>query len=117
MSKTLLKELTTQSLDNLPKEVITEVKAMTLLQASGNGFVNDLDHNIAEDVLSNITCPSLILHSEYDNAVPLEMAQHAKAQIKNVVLKTYTNRWGHLLWVGNESIQPIRDLLEFIDNK
>ena len=63
------------------------------------GFYNDLDQTI----LQQIVCPTLILHSENGNQVPVSHAlKNAKDKIKNAKLATFNNRWGHMLWFGNE---------------
>lgn len=90
---------------------------MINLQRSKEGFVNDLDQDLAEEVVERISCPSLILHGSYDNSVPIAHAQYAHATIKHSILKIYNNKWGHLLWLGKEGNLPIHDMLGFIEGQ
>ena len=90
---------------------------MTFKQSSGNGFVADLDQEIDRNVITEIKCPTLILHSKNDKTVSIEMAQYANEKISNSVLKTFNNKWGHLLWIGEERNLPIEELNGFLKNK
>lgn len=114
MTKVLFNELSTVKEPKITSEEIEELREMTFKQASGSGFITDLNQTIEEGTLNKVSCPTLILHSENDKSVPLEMANHAHMSIKNSILKTYRNKWGHLLWVGEESKYPIKDLNEFL---
>lgn len=117
MAKTMFKELSTfQSID-LVKAEVAELFEMIKLQRSKNGFINDLDQDIEQNVINGIACPTLILHSSNDNAVNIEHAKYAHSKIKNSILKSYDNKWGHLLWLGQESYTPIKDTLKFIENE
>ena len=115
MSKVLFDELSTQSDYAISDEEIEEIKEMTFNQSSGKGFVLDLDHDIDPATITNVKCPTLILHSKNDKSVSIEMAKHAKAKIKGSELKMFDNNWGHLLWVGRDKIKPISALNEFLD--
>lgn len=114
MTQVLFKELSTVENPNLTKDEIKEIKEMTFKQASGSGFVTDLNQDIDKDAIQNIQCATLILHSENDKSVPKEMAFYADSHITNSILKTYDNKWGHLLWVGTDSQLPIRDMNDFL---
>ncbi|MEM7486645.1 MAG: alpha/beta hydrolase [Bacteroidota bacterium] len=115
MTKTLFKELSTIKAANFNRNEVDTIKEMTFNQGSGNGFVNDLKQDIASDTLSKITCPTRIAHSKNDKTVSIEMAYHAQKSIANSDLRLYNNKWGHLLWVGTDSIEPITETLAFID--
>ncbi|WP_299700784.1 alpha/beta hydrolase [uncultured Pontibacter sp.] len=82
---------------------------------SGEGFVNDLEQTIDESTLERIECPTLIIHSEYDNSVPFEHAINARDKIKGSVLECLTNEWGHLFWIGRDSDDSIKKTLYFIE--
>ena len=114
MTKVLFKEISTAQAHTFTKEEINEVKEMTFKQRSGNGFVTDLDHEIDIDVITQINCPTLILHSTNDKTVSIDMAEHANEKISNSTLKTFENKWGHLLWIGAESQSPIQEVNKFI---
>jgi pimeloyl-ACP methyl ester carboxylesterase len=115
MTKVLFKELSTKEKSIILTDEISEIKEMTFKQSSGYGFENDLDHDISDGIIEKINCPTLILHSENDKSVNIEMAQYASQKIENSELKTYDNKWGHLLWVGEESAKPIADVMKFIN--
>ncbi len=82
---------------------------------SKTGFMSDIEHDIETGLISDIKCPTLIIHSKNDNSVPFEHAEHAKRMIKNSTLSGLDNEWGHLFWIGNDSDAPIRKTIEFIE--
>lgn len=114
MSQVLLKEISTVENAAISNDEVNKIREMTSIQSSGNGFVNDLDQNIDASTILDIKCPTLILHSENDQSVPISMAYHAKNNIVASSLRTYDNKWGHLLWVGQEKQYPIEDLNSFL---
>jgi len=79
------------------------------------GFMSDVEHNIAIDLISKIKCPTLIVHSKNDNSVSYEHAEFAKRMIKNSELLGLDNEWGHLFWIGKDSNVPIRKTIKFIE--
>lgn len=81
---------------------------------SGEGFINDLEQTIDDSTLERIKCPTLIIHSEYDNSVPFEHAVNAREKIKGSVLECLTNEWGHLFWIGRDSEESIKKVVKFI---
>ncbi|MBS9462069.1 alpha/beta hydrolase [Flagellimonas sp. 389] len=115
MTKTLFKELSTVKAVNFDHKEVETIKEIAFNQSSGHGFVNDLEQDIASKTLSKITCPTRIVHSKNDKTVSIEMAYHAKKSITNSYLRLYDNKWGHLLWVGADSIEPITETLAFVD--
>ena len=114
ITRMLFNQLSTKESTFITPMEIAEVKEMVFKQSSGKGFVNDLDQDIDSTTLDKITCPTLILHSEHDKSVDISMARHAHSKIPNSRLSTYQNKWGHLLWVGEDSEQPISDVINFI---
>jgi predicted alpha/beta-fold hydrolase len=114
MSRTLHNELSTKQNKGITKTELKQIKEMTSKQASGSGFVADLNQNIESKTIKQVECPTLILHSENDKSVPIEMAFYADKEINSSVLKTFNNKWGHLLWVGEDSKYPIAELNEFL---
>jgi pimeloyl-ACP methyl ester carboxylesterase len=83
---------------------------------SKNGFINDIHQNIKDEVIKKITCPTLIIHSCYDNSVSIEHAEYAHKQIKGSQLATLKNQWGHLFWIGKDSSQSIKLTENFIND-
>lgn len=116
MAKTMLNEFSTRTNQSIEKGEVDELHEMISKQRSFSGFVNDLDQNIDSTEISKIVCPTLILQSLNDKIVKIEHATNAKEKIRNSTLKTYDNKWGHLLWLGKESDAPIKDTLTFIHN-
>ncbi|AWX45956.1 Homoserine O-acetyltransferase [Flagellimonas maritima] len=115
MTKTLFKELSTVKGASFDRKEIETIKEMTSKQSSGNGFVNDLEQDITSGTHLKIECPTLIVHSKNDKTVSIAMAYHAKKNILCSQLKLYNNKWGHLLWVGTDSTEPITETLIFIN--
>jgi pimeloyl-ACP methyl ester carboxylesterase len=82
---------------------------------SKNGFMSDIEHDIEKGIISEIQCPTLIIHSKNDNSVSYEHAEHANSMIKNSKLVGLDNEWGHLFWIGHDSNVSIRKTIEFIE--
>ncbi len=115
MAGTLFQELSTVKGAGITKEEIEELRTMVREQRSHSGFIYDLDQQPAEpEVFSKISCPTLIVHSLNDRSVPVEHAHFAHQHIKDSALKTYRNKWGHLVWIGDDSEKIIQDLMNFI---
>jgi pimeloyl-ACP methyl ester carboxylesterase len=102
MTKTMFKELSKYRPIEFTEDEAQELKAMTLKMRSYKGFDNDLDQTIDQEILKRIKCPTLILHSEHDNAVDISHARNAGNNIKGSRLVTFKNHWGHLLWIGTD---------------
>jgi pimeloyl-ACP methyl ester carboxylesterase len=114
VGRLMFRELSNYRPIEFDREELKELKGMTVNMNSGHGFSNDLDQTIDQGTLSRIHCPTLILHSEYDNAVDLSHATNAKLLIKHARLVEFKNRWGHLLWIGKEYSAVVRELEDFI---
>ena len=80
---------------------------------SGQGFINDIDQTIHDSTISEIKCPTLIIHSRNDNSVPFEHALHAKKLIEDSTLVELNNEWGHLFWIGTDSMTSVEKTIEF----
>jgi pimeloyl-ACP methyl ester carboxylesterase len=98
----------------LKKEDIQELLAAMKHYSSQSGFLNDIDQDINEGEVAKIQCPTLIVHSEYDNSVSLAHPQHANRLIEHSELAILQNEWGHLFWIGADSKKPIEKIKEFI---
>ncbi|WLD94421.1 alpha/beta fold hydrolase [Alkalihalobacillus sp. AL-G] len=77
---------------------------MTSRQRSGHGFLIDLAQTdkLSTDDLESISCPTLIMHSKNDAAVPVEHAHYADKHIPNSEL-CILDSWGHLIWIGEHA--------------
>lgn len=82
---------------------------------SKSGFLNDIDQELEEGMISKIQCPTLVIHSNNDSSVPFEHAEYANKMILNSKLISLNNEWGHLLWIGNDSNDSINRIMEFIE--
>lgn len=111
-----------QSFSTLPTATVmaqlsaTEINAigqMIARQSSGHGFLSDLEHDIAAEVLQTITTPTLIVHSRNDHSVPFEHALHAQAQIKGATLWEAPT-WGHLIWLGEGAPAVDETVINFL---
>lgn len=110
MTKMIFKELSTYRPIKFQKNEIFELQKMTSKMRSFKGFNNDLDQDIEPNILSKIICKTLILHSNFDNSVSFEHPENAKHRIKQSELIKLDNRWGHLLWLGNEYTKPLNEI-------
>ncbi|MEZ4906449.1 MAG: alpha/beta hydrolase [Saprospiraceae bacterium] len=110
MTKVTFKELSKYRPVEFSNKEMNELKDMTMKMRSYNGFDNDLDQNINQDILRKIKCKTLILHSKFDNAVAFEHPENAKMNIKNSELIVFENNWGHLLWLGDNFIKPFTEI-------
>lgn len=101
----------------LRKEDIKELVLALKNYRSKKGFINDIDQNVSGESFKMIKAPSLVIHSKNDNSVPYEHAVHSHKLIKNSILVELDNEWGHLFWMGRDSEESIKKVLEFIDEK
>ena len=115
IAKNFYPEFTTNVPHKLIKEDVNELLSMFKNFSSGTGFINDIDQNIDYDVISKIKCPTLIIHSKNDNSVPFEHALHSKKMIENSKLVELNNEWGHLFWIGSDSITSIEKTIKFTE--
>lgn len=94
---------------------LRQFQRMNNRQRSGQGFLLDLSQTglISQTHLQAVKCPTLILHSKNDNAVPLEHAYHAHQHISGSRL-CLLDTWGHLIWLGKGKERLHRELLEFL---
>jgi pimeloyl-ACP methyl ester carboxylesterase len=115
MTRIMFKALSTYRPIEFTEDEFKEVKQLTTNMRSGHGFVNDLDQTIDQEILSGITCSTLILHSENDNMLDDSHPQNAKGKIYNSKLITFKNRWGHLLWPGSDYEPILKELKKYID--
>jgi len=115
MAKIMCRELSSAKNGTLHTDEVKELHDMIRKQRSHRGFVSDLDQDIPAETVAAVSCPTLIMHSLNDAVVHIDHARFALEHIKNSVLMTYDNHWGHLLWLGRESERPIADAISFIE--
>jgi pimeloyl-ACP methyl ester carboxylesterase len=111
MAKTMFKSLSNYRPIVFTQNELQELRQLTCAMRSHRGFHNDLHQAIDQNILCSIECPTLLLHSEYDNAVDASHPINANAKIKNSTIVFFRNHWGHMLWVGI-NYEPILDELK-----
>ena len=79
----------------LKKDDIQELISTMKHYNSKTGFLNDIDQNINNEIISKIKCPTLIIHSENDNSVS-EHPENSNKVIENSKIEILQNEWGHL---------------------
>ncbi len=114
MAKVLFKQLSLAAYQGITDDEIQWLRSMVSQQGSGDGFVNDLEQELPPEDLKLVQCPTLIIHSENDKSVKMDMALHANQNIPHSTLVTYENYWGHLLWLGEGSKVVIERAIRFI---
>ena len=114
--KGLYSQFSKKSDPNLKMNDVQELICAFEKYSSGDGLINDLEQTINNDTLEKINCPTLIIHSKYDNSVSFEHAINSKNKIKNSVLEPLDNEWGHLFWIGRDSEESIKKIVRFTEN-
>jgi len=117
IAKNFYPQFSTNPKHDLKKEDVKELISAMKHYNSKKGFLNDIDQSIDDNVIVQIKCPTLIIHSENDSSVPFEHALHANKMIENSEMIKLNNEWGHLFWIGTDSVEPITKTIEFIHRK
>ncbi|WP_188208253.1 alpha/beta fold hydrolase [Alkalibacillus aidingensis] len=103
----VMEEVSDDGLDQL-RDVIKHFNA-------GHGFMIDIE--LAETLkvsdLEKVSCPTLILHSIYDNAVSFAHAEHSQQHIENSKLVTL-DCWGHGIWIGKKGVEVDQEQVAFL---
>ncbi|MDU1847743.1 MAG: alpha/beta hydrolase [Niallia nealsonii] len=99
-------------IDNDDREAI---RRMNYRQNSGYGFYIDLEqvNEITTEDLQAVSCPTLIMQSKFDGAVPIEHAYYAQKNILTSEL-CLIESWGHLIWLGKSSNETNYNLFSFL---
>lgn len=92
-------------------EVEVLKKGMITGNDSGEGFVRDIDHRAMN--ISEITCPTLVIHSKNDASVPFPHAEYAHKMIKNSELFEAPTD-SHFIYLGPGSKEVLEKRMEFI---
>lgn len=101
--------------EKFKEEDIEAIRKMNNRQRSYYGFFIDLVqvNEVSIQHLQAIVCPTLIMHSKHDGSVPLEHSSFAHENISSSKLYLL-DTWGHLIWLGHESQETDRGLIEFL---
>lgn len=100
---------------SISKQEADKLRQMLAFQRSKHGFNNDISQQINPGVLRKIECPTLIIHSKYDKSVTVDHALHANTEISNSRLEILNNKWGHLVWIGDDSVKGLNTIAKFAE--
>jgi pimeloyl-ACP methyl ester carboxylesterase len=114
LSQNFFKEFSNSSKTAFPASDADELCAALLRYRSHHGFMNDIEQKLSPSLLEQIRCETLVLHSRFDQSVPLRHAEFAQKHIPHARLELLDNQWGHMLWIGEDSQQTIRLTEAFI---
>nr|WP_251130130.1 MULTISPECIES: alpha/beta hydrolase [unclassified Exiguobacterium] len=89
------------------------LKRVASQMAFGLGAQFDLRQQVTDEALLGVTCPTYIVHSKNDKAVPVRHAHHAKRLIPHAQL-TILNSPGHLIWIGRQARKSEQQIERFI---
>lgn len=101
--KQMAKDLTTKKIISITPEELKDMTTLLNSQRSKQGFLVDIHHQPNQELLTQIIVPTLIVHSENDVAVNISHAHFAKENISHAILHTFQNKWGHLIWIGQDA--------------
>lgn len=114
IAKSFYPQFSKNPVHKLKKIDIKELVSTMKFYNSKMGFLNDIDQNINDEIITKIKCPTLIIHSENDSSVPLEHAKYSNQMITSSKIEILQNDWGHLFWIGADSKSSIEKTIEFI---
>jgi len=115
IAKSFYSQFSTNPVHKLNKADIQELIATMKHYNSKTGFLNDIDQNINDEIITKIKCPTFIIHSENDNSVSMEHPEYANKMIENSKIEILQNEWGHLFWIGTDSQKSIEKTINFIE--
>ena len=115
IAKNFYPQFSKKAKHKLNKDDIKELVSSFKCYRSKTGFLNDIDQNISNEIITKIKCPTLIIHSENDNSVSLKHAKNANKMIENSKIEILQNEWGHLFWIGSDSKKSIEKTIKFIE--
>lgn len=114
IAKSFYPQFSKNPVHKLKKVDIKELVSTMKFYNSKMGFLNDIDQNINDEIITKIKCPTLIIHSENDSSVPLEHAKYSNQMSTSSKIEILQNDWGHLFWIGADSKSSIEKTIEFI---
>lgn len=115
IAKSFYPQFSKNKLHKLDKRDINDLLSTFKHFNSNSGFMVDIEHDIEKETITRIQCPTLIIHSENDSSASFEHAEHANKMINNSKLIGLDNEWGHLFWIGKDSNESIKWIIEFIE--
>ena len=98
---------------SISRQEVDELVKMLALQRSKQGFITDIDHQVDPGTIKNVSCTTLIIHSKNDKSVPVDHALYAHKEIMNSRLELLENKWGHLIWIGDDSEKALTMISDF----
>jgi len=116
MAKTMFQSLSKYRPIVFTQNELQELRKLTFAMRSHQGFYNDLHQSIDQNILYNIDCPTLVIHSEYDKAVNLFHPINASKKIKNCRVIFFLNHWGHMLWFGIDYETILEELKNYMED-
>jgi pimeloyl-ACP methyl ester carboxylesterase len=114
IAKSFYPQFSKNQLHKLNKKDIQELISAMKHYNAKKGFLNDINQDITDEIITRIKCPTLIIHSENDNSVSLEHPENAHRMIENSRIEILQNEWGHLFWIGSDSKKSIEKIMKFI---
>ncbi len=115
IARSFFSQFSAKPMHKLNSDDVKELLKTLKHYSSGEGFLNDIDQNIEEDVINRIECPTLIIHSRNDSSVSIDHPEHSNRMIKLSTLEILDNEWGHLFWIGQDSQESIAITMKFIE--
>ncbi len=102
----------------IKKEDIEEIRKMNNRYRSKSGFFIDIAqaNELSPPQLQSISCPTLIMHSKNDGALPINHAYFAHNQVENSEL-CLLESWGDLIWIGDKATEVNERLVEFLQSR
>ncbi len=100
LAQVFVRQLSTQPPAKFERQEIRDLMTALRRYRSGKGFLHDLDQELHPAMLEKISCPVLLIHSQFDHSVSPEHARHAHQHLKNSQLVWLNNPWGHMVWIG-----------------
>ncbi len=116
IAKSFFPQFSKKTIHKLNRDDIKELVSSLKCYRSKTGFLNDIDQNINNTIITKIKCPTLIIHSKNDNSVSIEFAKYSQKMIKGCTIEILDNELGHLFWLGEESSDSIEKVINFIEN-
>ena len=113
-SRQFVNTISTMVANGIDREDAAKLRERMNSMRSHSGLGADLDHTIADKVLGQVRCPTLLQYSNNDAMVDLSHAEKAQTLIPHALLKTYDNAFGHFMWLGPGSDEVLADLGGFM---
>jgi pimeloyl-ACP methyl ester carboxylesterase len=86
-------------LAHLSREDIQAIARFYRGRSSRQGALNDLTHEVGEDLLRRVSVPTLVVHSREDASIPFAHAEWSLEHIPHAQLYQ-SGMTGHFFWIG-----------------